>query len=303
MISYCHKVGGTVRERVNVKNMSEQLRYRRLTAEKEIPNGIVDIKRKNFRRGYEPHLHDFFEIEIFTEGSGGKHIINGREYDIEPRCAAILTPSDLHEIRADSPFGSVTLMIAPNVLPPDLMTDILGAECVLTGRMRPERFETVMAMANCMLDEASHSRRYARHFLTAFSQLIAAEVMREICLGLSDENRRMNERGFDKVINYLMLHFPENPPLTKAAEYMGYNSSYFSKRFKQVYGVTYKEYLRGLKLSHAKSLLADKDLSLPSICSMSGYASDTVFFADFKKQFGETPTQYRRRGDDADKQT
>ena len=91
-----------------------------------------------------------------------------------------------------------------------------------------------------------------------------------------------------------MLNFTKNPSLTEISEALGYNPSYFSKRFGELYGMSYREYLLKTKLGYAKSLLISGDIDVSEVGYLSGFSSTQTFVADFRKGFGVTPTQFRK---------
>lgn len=65
--------------------------------------------------------------------------------------------------------------------------------------------------------------------------------------------------------------------------------------FKTNYNITPHEYLLSHKLSYANSLLFSTDLSTMDIASKVGFSNLSQFNVDFKKEFGLTPGQCRKK--------
>jgi two-component system response regulator YesN len=78
------------------------------------------------------------------------------------------------------------------------------------------------------------------------------------------------------------------------ADIEGFNSSYFSTLFKKVTGVTFSEYLRGIRMDEAKRLLKETNLSVAVICGDVGYNDIKHFSTSFKKATGVKPSEYRK---------
>ena len=273
------------------------LKYRRLVAEKEIANGIVDVKKKTLRSYYELHWHDFFEITYYFEGRG-KNIINGKSYDIYPGSAIFLTPTDYHEITVDEPMTEVTLMINPDVISDELVYGTVALDdavyCVFEGEER-QKFEFLLDMIQ---DEFKWKRAHGHTCQKNLVGLIVANVVRKHDtqrLGGEMRSGGKNEKMFKKAMSYILMNFTKNPSLSEISEHLGYSSCYFSRHFHELSGMPYKEYIRKLRLNHAKRLLISGDMSVAEVATNSGYATLQVFLSDFKRVFGETPTAFRKR--------
>jgi len=63
--------------------------------------------------------------------------------------------------------------------------------------------------------------------------------------------------------------------------------------FKQVTGISFKEYLNKVRIEEAKSLLEHTDYSIMEIAVACGYSDQSYFTKVFKKATGITPKQYR----------
>lgn len=78
-------------------------------------------------------------------------------------------------------------------------------------------------------------------------------------------------------------------------QHLSVSMSYFSSFFKEETGKTFIEYLTDLRMEKAKNLLAHSDLMLYRIAEEVGYEHPAYFTANFKKQTGFKPKEYRRR--------
>ena len=90
--------------------------------------------------------------------------------------------------------------------------------------------------------------------------------------------------------------FPNpNLSISAIAEELSYNSKYLSHLFKEKMGVGYTEYLRNIRLKYAISLLNHGIDSVKNIAYLSGF-SDPLYFSNvFKKTFGMSPKDYRKK--------
>ena len=71
--------------------------------------------------------------------------------------------------------------------------------------------------------------------------------------------------------------------------------SYFQHLYRSFFGVSVMRDVIESRISHAKYLLQSTDESVGSIALSCGYRSDVHFMRQFRKNVGESPTEYRRR--------
>ena len=97
-----------------------------------------------------------------------------------------------------------------------------------------------------------------------------------------------------RALTYIHEHFKENPSLSEIAAIIPLNERYFCTRFREYTGVTYKEYLKKLKLRYARRLLLVTELSVTEISEASGYFTQSHFNREFKSYYGVTPIAMRK---------
>ena len=85
-----------------------------------------------------------------------------------------------------------------------------------------------------------------------------------------------------------------NLMLQDAADHVGMSQSHFSTVFAQEPGITFTQYLTGLRIGKARELLAATDKRSSEIAFEVGYNDAHYFSYLFKKNTGLTPSEYRR---------
>lgn len=91
------------------------------------------------------------------------------------------------------------------------------------------------------------------------------------------ENEYMNDVSLNDVSSKLCIH-----------------PNYFSSLFKKKSGITYREYLRSLRIEKAIELLKTSDLKLYEISEKVGYKDTAHFNRAFKEVTGKSPSDYRK---------
>lgn len=77
------------------------------------------------------------------------------------------------------------------------------------------------------------------------------------------------------------------------------NASYLSRIFHKEVGISFGEYLTNLRLDHAVKLIesSERDIKIYEISNRVGYSSQHYFSRVFKKRFGVSPVDYKKKGD------
>lgn len=78
------------------------------------------------------------------------------------------------------------------------------------------------------------------------------------------------------------------------ARRLGYSEYYVSRKFKEISGMQFKDYLRFRKLAFALKELRDTDRGILEIALQYGFSSHEAFTRAFKEAYGITPSEYRR---------
>ncbi len=93
--------------------------------------------------------------------------------------------------------------------------------------------------------------------------------------------------------SFIQVHLTEELSLTKISKYVGYSTTYLSKKFKEEMGMTISDYILQKKIELAKKLLIKSSTSVQEIGESLGFHSPSYFCEKFKKVTGVTPNHYR----------
>ena len=246
-------------------------------------NGIHVLVKNRYTRSFPLHTHDFFEIEIVTEGEGIQ-IVNGTEYNIHKGVITMLTPADFHSITVfpETPLKILNIIFDETILS-DSMTEAFFKKSGICRELDGELMMKLNAAANLLFLERD-SERYIRPII-------------EYLLALLTDIPENDESDFSPIreaILYVETHFRESPSLSQAAERACLSTVYFGNLFKKTTGQTYINYLNTRKTDCAAMLL-ETGLSVTEACFASGFGSLSGFLHTFKKIKGMSPDEYKKR--------
>ncbi len=108
-------------------------------------------------------------------------------------------------------------------------------------------------------------------------------------------SRLLAENNLPRSIQYIHENYDQPIQIETLAALEHYQVTYYGQWFKDKYQMSPKKYIQTLRLSKAKQLLLETDLSLLSIANLVGYefqSSLTRLFQQFEQM---TPQQYRKK--------
>ena len=109
--------------------------------------------------------------------------------------------------------------------------------------------------------------------------------------GNTDHTRE--SRVLTETCKYVQENFHRPISIEELAANVSFSPSYFCKLFKRAANTTPAEYVISVRLSNAKLLLLETNLTISQIAEMCGFCDASYFSYYFKKSFGKTPLEYR----------
>ncbi len=96
--------------------------------------------------------------------------------------------------------------------------------------------------------------------------------------------------------DYIRFHYQEKITTEILAEHVGYSCSYLSKKFKKELGESLTDYITRVKIEKATEILRNPNVSIAEVSDFLGFASQSYFGVQFKRNVGITPGEYQKRG-------
>lgn len=101
-----------------------------------------------------------------------------------------------------------------------------------------------------------------------------------------------------KTTEYLRAHYAERLTLEQVAQQVYLSRTYLSRILKSELGVSFSDFVTGIRVEKSKALLDEGDKTLAEIAGLTGFDDQSYFTKVFKKATGQTPGQYRARSTD-----
>lgn len=107
------------------------------------------------------------------------------------------------------------------------------------------------------------------------------------------------QRQIQTIVNVIddciKQHNDEALTLFYLSRVLGYSEFYVTKKFREISGMQFRDYLRQRKLAFALKEVRDSGRSILDIAVDYGFSSHEAFTRAFKTAYGITPSEYRKR--------
>lgn len=98
-----------------------------------------------------------------------------------------------------------------------------------------------------------------------------------------------------KVIGFMKHHLDSPIPLGEVADFAGVTFRQLNLIFTKCTGHSAAVYWRSMRLEQARKLMADSSNSINAIAAATGFSDASHLISWFRKQYGETPSSFRKR--------
>ncbi|MCX7800111.1 MAG: helix-turn-helix domain-containing protein, partial [Fimbriimonadales bacterium] len=99
----------------------------------------------------------------------------------------------------------------------------------------------------------------------------------------------------ERMAAFIALHYTEPLSTTTVAAHVRLHPNYAMTLFRRTFGTTILSWIHQHRLSHAQRLLATTSKPVGEIALESGFGSLSRFHEAFRREYGCTPLQFRRR--------
>ncbi len=268
---------------------SFRLRYKNVSAATHLKNTPNDTL-----------LHNHGEIEIIIIKNGMSKIrIGKREYVCRKDDIIFINSMEIHSVNIDKSNGYCHKVICFDT---SLIIDKKISESLKSEDMHFEHFIGSDSIHNHYLteliekayDSINEDGQAVFMEVSAYLSLMTAYMIKN---QLTSEclNADKTERFYTEVLNYISSHYSEQITSNDAAKLLNYDHSYFCRRFRSGFGMSFSEYLNIFRMTKARNLFDNTDLNISETAFQCGFSDPVYFSKCFKKYVGVLPSVYRKK--------
>jgi len=259
----------------------------------QIPIRFFDHKFEGEDIFTDLHWHRSVEINLVTKGRINFQI-DGKSYRVEEGQWIIVNSGAIHAnswVERTDTYEAVAILISKSFLEAWAGKDkyyVTPAENEKEDEITKSLLK-IKEICNCK------TNTYKLELMEQIFALIKSLEKYNVDTDGKEKSEQPAE-NVKKIINYIDEHYNEELSLAMVAEQMNYSVAHLSRLFKEHVGYNFSEYVQGVRIANAvKMLREDTELPLMRCALESGFPNVKSFIQAFKRQYGCTPSEWKKR--------
>ncbi|MCD7957034.1 MAG: helix-turn-helix domain-containing protein [Lachnospiraceae bacterium] len=150
----------------------------------------------------------------------------------------------------------------------------------------PEVLEQVLQKAENVITETQQRQEYEQY---------GKRYVRELAQPSNDTSGsgRRPDNVIEEVESYIQKHISESFTVEEIARHFYLSADHLTRLFKKQHGQTLIDYITEQRMTLARQLLEENQLTITMISARVGYSNYSYFTKMFKKYYGKTPREYQ----------
>lgn len=265
-------------------------------------DGRIGIHRAKMSLPVGEHTHDYIEIVYVLSGSAVE-FVDGIKYNVRRGDFIFMTPNSIHSFVPGANFEHAEIFFSPHLIGESVMTSAQSLSMLALSsfesvrnnksfghiRIAETELSEVEALFLIMEREFSEKREGYEAYMCNALNMLLIKMLRSVLTPSTDED------VWVALLKYIDQNFEKKLTLSALASKCFYNPSYFSRAFKQKYGMSLTEYIKQRRIRRAKELLLCDELTVEEISRKVGFTDRSSFYSAFEDDMKITPMQYRKK--------
>jgi YesN/AraC family two-component response regulator len=243
-----------------------------------------------------PHSHEFYELYFLLEGKRN-FFIGNKMFVVEKNTLVVLPPFSLHKTEGGA-YKRININVSTSLLSENqqkFLRNISSKPAIKIGTTYSEIIKRLL-IEGAKLEDLHREDKLLNlsSILNTILLLLSTQDTVSLAAVSTAFTPEIVPSDVLKIIYHINTHFEEKITLDSLSEQFYLSRVSICKKFKDVMNCSIMDYVNGLRLNKAKSLLRDSKLSMEEIADACGFSSANYLGLVFKKEMGISPLNYRK---------
>lgn len=259
-----------------------------------IPNKTYEINGMKYSyadKSIEPvyHYHSSYEIFFLCSGEA-VYFVNDKSYHLHENDFIFIGRNMIHKPNyMTANYTRCKFYINEGFLDEGIAT-VLDALCA-DGAYTPENPSRVKKIITSLEREIADRNALSEIMMKCCMTELIAYCARHDSIYADNDSRNPT---IERIVAYVNKSYAEDITLAAVSAKMHMSGVYLSRLFKESTGFTFKEYLKAVRIKHARELLSETALSIKEIAVQCGFSDSNYFSQVFRGETGIIPLGYRK---------
>ena len=248
---------------------------------------------------HQIHSHDFFQIIYVYSGCSSVYISKD-SMEISQGDLILLMPGTEHRLAVNNDECIVIKIYIRSSTFEKTFYRWLYEDNQLSDLFRQSIYNN--RTGNYMVYRTGEDEVIRRNVLSLYTEYLNAGKYNDIveecllteifCYLIRNYSESLDRNGISAVLKYIIDH-RATVTLDELSDKMGYTKNYICRMIKQSTGLTFLDILFTARLTTAKKLLIENDMTIDECSQHSGFTNVKQFYRVFRKSLGTTPKSFR----------
>ena len=265
----------------------------------------------NFKVGHKKkdNHYSMRRAESYGNAYGIGYMVSGDRMIITPQKTVIVHPGTVQFMHRDlvhrttyvseGIYENIGVKFRENVV--EHITAVIGQEAFdslydqISITLTPEANQQILQILENIEYEWSHYDSYSDTIIEGLViQFFVTTLRGQSISPMWDMVLKSKHQTLVDALHYIQQHYGEDPSLEQTAAAVHTSDAYLSRLFRSELDTSYSQYLTGVRVSYAMSLLKNTKLPISEVAVQCGYQNSNYFCDAFKKVVGISPLKYRK---------
>ena len=242
------------------------------------------------------HLHHEMELLYMLQGRCAV-FFDHRNFVLKPEDLVVFHPFSSHQLYREEGAHTLSLYIPIHLLN---QAGINTVRCI--SPLQPEK-QVSLDLIRVRLAEMfrDYTEDPAARRLNLFAELLELLSILQQDFSIDPSGKGISAHALKKsdrrqqILSYVWEHYSEPLTLKKTAAQFYLSEGHFSRLFQELAGKPFSDYLRSVRLSHARQALLQADVTVTDAALASGFGNINTFIDAFRREYGITPGQFLKK--------
>lgn len=239
------------------------------------------------------HWHSSIEIYLVLSGEV-TIIMDSKSYQLLEDDIILVNTNQFHEVHSKDNVTAL-LQIKYDFIKPWLAQSAYF-ECNSTKNHNISKYHSLKKSIAKLIHLKYNTKDLKEILIVSQSYQLIHELIRNFRSSDHEQQGKncKNLKRLKGILEFLNDNYMDNITLNTVAEREFLSPSYLSHFFEKNMGISFFNYLTGVRMNHAVYQLLNSDLTIEQIAANNGFSNSRYFVSCFKKEYGILPKQYQK---------
>lgn len=237
------------------------------------------------------HSHNFFEVFVVEKGTF-IHDCNGEKTILTKGMGKFIKPKDNHKFIASGKYE--TNILRNIAISPKIFKQILKIGNI---KLTKSFFDEFVLDEHLLYQFSYKTNKFMEEYDSSYKNFLVQSVLSDLIVYIIDSY------SFNKNIPkwlqelYQVMQEDENlvEGLPRLIKLSNRTQEHVTREFSKYYGITPTDFINEIRLKKSAKLLLQTDMLIIAISDKCGFNTLTYYNKLFKKYYGCSPSEYRKR--------